>query len=54
MNGSLNGKGKYIAANDDKYSGSFRNGVFSGQGTYTFAEDNRRYIGSYINGKRHG
>ena len=35
------------------YEGKFRNGIFNGQGTYTFL-DGKNYVGEFRNGKFNG
>ncbi|MDF1548761.1 MAG: caspase family protein [Bacteroidales bacterium] len=47
------GFGTFIEQNGNKYVGLFKNGIYEGQGTYTFAEGHE-YIGEFKNGKFHG
>ena len=37
----------------DKYVGEFKDGSFSGQGTYTYA-NGEKYVGEWKDGKEHG
>ncbi len=47
MNGKQNGNGTFHFQNGDKYSGDFKDGLFSGQGKMTFS------IGDIYEGKFH-
>ena len=50
--------GTFTFASGDKYVGEWKDGKYSGQGTYTFGHSSEwagdKYVGEYKNGKRHG
>lgn len=48
-----NGYGASVNDAGDKYTGEYKNGDYSGQGTYVF-KDGRKYIGKWKNSQRNG
>jgi len=54
LNGKRNGQGIYYFANNDKYTGNFEDGFFSGNnGTFQWFSGDR-YTGSFSRGQIHG
>lgn len=49
----VNGKGRYIFPNGDKYIGEFKDSELNGRGVYTFSNGNV-YRGQFKDSKRHG
>ncbi|PCJ42953.1 MAG: hypothetical protein COA71_04030 [SAR86 cluster bacterium] len=43
----------WLINNTENYSGNFRNDIFTGQGTYRWA-DGAKYVGGWAAGKKHG
>ena len=48
----INGYGTYTFESGVKYVGEFKNGIWNGQGTFTFADG--KYVGEFKNGELHG
>lgn len=49
----VNGKGRWLYANGDRYIGEFVNGISHGRGAYYYANGDI-YKGEFTNGERHG
>ncbi|KAG2375263.1 hypothetical protein C9374_009886 [Naegleria lovaniensis] len=54
MNGQMHGQGEFTFANGDMYSGEWKDGVACGKGLYSWQSTGDRYMGEFVNMKRHG
>ncbi|EFC40616.1 predicted protein [Naegleria gruberi] len=50
----MNGQGTFVFCNGDMYSGEWKDGVANGKGLYTWKVTDDRYMGEFLNMKRHG
>lgn len=49
-----NGVGTYLFENNDKYSGSFKEGIPHGEGSIIYYSDSSIYSGTWVEGKKQG
>jgi hypothetical protein len=52
LNGKQNGNGTFHFQNGDKYSGDFKDGLFSGQGKMTYS-NGETYEGEFKDGQKY-